>query len=330
MKNEIYLDQLLAGNAFRFARLHIDGIDNESVLRQNAPEMAKEEICLFHRDFSSGNQYMDRLHSLVEKSINAKKPFPVVRFADGEFAFYRYSLKCNGLYQQAESAAAIRRVMPAHIEAIRSVARHGQIAPLVFPGNTHRNKMRLFSFLRKSGRDDSAIRFLDFIAANGIELTADNYIPFYVVYAYLATERFARMLDGKSVCIVNAAYDKHAFRTWFEAFSSAPRFHHISIPASYVATRWNASRSAVFSNIPDDIDLCLIGAGIGALQITADIAEHFSVPAFDAGHIMNMMNGRTDKSGGPRLYSLWKESRPQATPEDHRQSTVAAKKNDTK
>jgi len=305
VKVDSYLQQLQQTGSFRFDRLNIDGIGNEPVLQLNVPEMVEQEICLFHRDISSGNLYLDRLHSLVEKNIATKNAFPIVRFADGEYAFYRFSLKCNGLYQQAENAAAIRRVIPAHVEAMRLVARDGKLAPLIFPGNTHRKTKGFFSFLHKSKDDDSAIRFLDFLIQNGIELTRDNYIPFYAVYAYLATGRFARLLDGKSVCIVNPAFNKEAFRTWFTAFSSTPRLYHVPIPASYVATRWDTVRNAVLSSIPSDIDLCLIGAGIGALQVTVDIAEHFSVPAFDAGHIMNMMNGRMDISGGPRLYTKY-------------------------
>jgi hypothetical protein len=271
--------------------------------------MVEQETCLFHRDVSSGNQYLELLHATVQKAIAEKAAMPIVRFADGEYAFYRHSLDCNGLYMQAENVAAIRQAMPSHIEAMRTLARRGKIAPLVFPGNTREKERGFFSFLRKSKNDDSAIGFLDFLAASGIELTGGNYIPFYAVYAYLVTGRFARLLDGKSVCVVNAEYNEAAFRRWFEAFSSAPRLSYAAIPDSYVATRWDSMREGVLSNIPSDVDFCLVGAGVGALQVCVDIAGRFSIPAIDAGHVMNMMNGRVDKSGGPRLYTLWKEGK---------------------
>ena len=232
---------------------------------------------------------------------------PIVRFADGEYAFYRNSLDCNGLYRQAENVAAIRRAMPSHIEAMRTLARRGKIATLVFPGNTREKERGFFSFLRKSKNDDSAIGFLDFLAASDIELTGGNYIPFYAVYAYLVTGRFARLLDGKSVCIINSDFDEKACEAWFRQFSSTPRISHAPIAAEYVATRWNSMREGVLSNIPPDVDFCIVGAGVGALQVCVDAAERFSIPAIDAGHVMNMMNGRVDKSGGPRLYTLWKE-----------------------
>ena len=144
MKPEPYLDRLIAGGTFRFRRLDIAGIDNEPVFKLNVPEMVEQETCLFHRDVSSGNQYLEILHATVQKAMAEKAAMPIVRFADGEYAFYRHSLDCNGLYRQAENGAAIRKAMPAHIEAMRALARRGRIAPLVFPGNTRKKEGPLF------------------------------------------------------------------------------------------------------------------------------------------------------------------------------------------
>ena len=63
----------------------------------------------------------------------------------------------------------------------------------------------------------------------------------------------------------------------------------------------------VLGKIPADADICLVGAGVGALPVCVDAAMRLSAPAIDAGHILNMMNGREDKSNGMRLYTLWKE-----------------------
>ena len=48
------------------------------------------------------------------------------------------------------------------------------------------------------------------------------------------------------------------------------------------------------------------GAGVGALPICVDAAVRFSIPILDAGHVLNMMNGREDKSKGLRMYTLRK------------------------
>ena len=306
VKNGTYFHRLISEGMFRFDRLNISGIDNEPVFKLNVPEIIEQETCLFHRDIANGDAYLDLLHSAVERSIAGKRSIPIVRFADGEYAFYRYSLACNGLYQQAVNVEAIKAVMPSHIKAMKINARVGKIAPLVFPGNIQKKERGFFSLLRKSKNDDSAIRFLEFLNAQRIELNGDNYLPFYALYAYQTSGRFARLLDGKSVCVINAEYNEQAFRKWFGVFSSRPRLSHAAIPESYVATQWPAMKEQVLSSIPEDANLCLVGAGVGALLVCVDIAEKFSIPAIDAGHVLNMMNGREDKSKGPRLYTIWK------------------------
>jgi hypothetical protein len=47
----------------------------------------------------------------------------------------------------------------------------------------------------------------------------------------------------------------------------------------------------------------MVGAGVGALDVCVDLARFSSVPAIDAGHILNVMNGLECKSGGPRLFT---------------------------
>lgn len=66
-------------------------------------------------------------------------------------------------------------------------------------------------------------------------------------------------------------------------------------------------KESILPAIPSDTELCLVGAGVGALLVCVDIAKRFSIPAIDAGHVLNMMNGRVDKSQGPRLYTIWKQ-----------------------
>lgn len=298
---------LTESGAFRFARLALQEIDNTRVLRVNNPAMAGEEICLFHQNFASGDEYFARLHDAVRSAMADHRGLPVVRFADGEYAFYGRHLNCNGLYQQAESRTAIKKAMPFHIRALTALSRSGIIAPLIFPGNTGRQKKRFLKALPWQKKGISSAAFLAFLYENGITLSLGNYLPFYVVYAYLTSADFARLVDGKKICILNSDWNEAACRRWFERFSSRPALVCVDIPAEYVATRWEAMRDGVLANIPPDVDICLVGAGVGALPVCVDVAEHFSIPAIDAGHVLNMMNGREDKSNGPRLYTLRSE-----------------------
>jgi hypothetical protein len=306
MKKTNYLDQLIKNRRFRFDRLELKDIDNASIKKIFGSEMAAQEISLFHDDVACGDVYFEILDSFLIERISNKKPAPVVRFADGEYAFYAHSLKCNGLYQQAESVSAIKKAMPTHIEALRFLSRSGKLAPLIFPGNVQLKRKSFFSFLIKSNVDDSALRFMDFLLNNEIELTRSNYIPFYVVYAYLASDQFRKMMHGKTLCIIGSEYNEDFCQKWFDRCSSRPDIHFVKIPEQYIATQWFLSKEAVLKQIPADADLCLVGAGIGALLVCVDVAHRFSIPAIDAGHILNMMNDRVEKSEGARLYTIRK------------------------
>ena len=298
-------DNLLNTGAFRFERLVLKDIDNAPVIMINAPDIVDQETCLFHREARTGDDYFMILHDALIRGLSERKAAPVVRFADGEYAYYNYDLNCNGLYQQAESIRAIRKAMPLHIGALKKLARAGKLAPLVFPGNTARKSKGLFS-LRSSKKNSSASTFMQFLFDNGIEMTADNYIPFYVVYAYLTSDDFIRLVDNRKVCILNSDFNRESCIKWFARFSSHPELSFVETPAEYVATRWEAMKEGILKQISPDTDLCIVGAGIGSLAVCVDVAERFSIPAIDAGHVLNMMNDRMDKSNGARLYTIRK------------------------
>jgi hypothetical protein len=305
MEKKRYLNELINRGLFRFDHLSIKTIDNEPVAELFSSAVLEQEICLFANTVKSGGDYCEFLRQRLLSSMQNRRPMPVARFADGEYAFYSYTLGCNGLYKQAESVAAIKKIMPLHIAAMKYLAANGLLAPLVYPGNSHSAVGGLFSFLHPK-KDSSGIDFLDFLNSAGIIFNSSDYIPFYVVYAFLTSPEFAAVIDGKKICILNSEYNEKSCYGWFAKSSSRPRISYIPIPAEYVATRWEETKKEILNKIPPDIDLCLAGAGVGALLICADVARTFSVPAIDAGHVLNMMNGRADKSNGARLYTLRK------------------------
>lgn len=300
------LDQMIATQGFRFDRLVIEDIDNAPVSDVYGPEVLNEEICLFCHDVSTGDRYLDILHTRIQEGMSHRQGIPIVRFADGEYAFYNYDLGCNGLYQQAESLQTIKQAMSLHLKALKNLAVSGILAPLLFPGNSSPKSKGIMSLFRRSKRNAPGSIFVDFLFTNQIRLTSKNYVPFYAVYAYLTSKEFASLVDGKKLCILSSGYNRNACLEWFRGFSSYPDMVFTEIPDSYVATQWPGMKQEIFKNIPPDIDICLVGAGVGALLVCADVAQRFSVPAIDAGHVLNMMNNREDKSNGPRLYTLRK------------------------
>ncbi len=287
---------------FRFARLSIEGIDNGSLLATGPAGWREEETCLFHASVRSGDDYVAGLGTRIEAALVGAVALPVVRFADGEYAFYSGSLKCNGLYEQAESVAAIRAAWPAHVAAMRELAAGGVFAPLLVRNNMRPRRAPL-AWFRKDRGEDLALRFLQFLAGHEIHLSGANYVPFYCVYAYLSSERFARAVDGKTVCIVNSDFHAEACQAWFARAGVRPSLTHVKIPQSYAATRWAQMLDETLRQVTRQPDCFLVGAGVGALQICVDLASRYCVPAIDAGHILNMMNDLEGKSGGPRLFT---------------------------
>jgi len=300
-----HLENLIYSRIFRFDHLDIQEIDNEPAVKIFSESVLEQEICLFANTVRHGDDYCSLLHEKVTKALTDHRPLPIVRFADGEYAFYRYTLGCNGLYKQAESVETIRKTMSVHFAAMEYLAGHGFFAPLVFPGNSQTPSASMFSF-KKQKPDSSGASFLDFLHANHINLTADNYVPFYAVYAYLSSPDFAAAINGKKICILNSEYNEESCRAWFTQLNSHPLLSFVDIPAEYVATRWEEYKKEILNRIDPATDLCLAGAGVGALLICADVARTFSIPAIDAGHVLNMMNNRVDKSNGARLYTLRK------------------------
>jgi hypothetical protein len=309
MKKTSYLDRLISNQTFRFDKLALNGIDNTPIFKVNVPEIIKQKTCFFHRDISNGDGYFEILHNFIKSGLSTRRATPVVRFADGEYAFYENDLSCNGLYQQAESVEAIKKSMPLHIEALKVLAKSGKITPLIYPGNTQHEKKGFFSFLHKPKSDNSASKFVEFLFNSNIELNVDNYLPFYVVYAYLTSKSFADLVDSKKICIINSECNINSSIKWFERLSSFPDITFTEIPDSYMATEWGSIKEKTLSQIPSNTDLCLVGAGIGSVLVCVDVAKKFSIPAIDAGHVLNMMNSREDKSNGPRLYTIHKDTR---------------------
>ncbi|MHB8829914.1 MAG: hypothetical protein ACYC6Q_10355 [Syntrophales bacterium] len=304
-KRSGYLEESLRRGEFRFVKLDLPDIDNKPVIAVNVPEIVEQETCLFHKSVDKATDYLGMMDGYIRAGMADKSSSPVVRFADGEYAFYNFTLGCNGLYKQAESVAAIRRSMPMHIDALKKLAQRGRLAPMVFPGNIEPAEGKgLLSFLKSFRKTPTASSFWDFLGRNEISINGNNYLPFYAVYAYLTSEAFARAVDGKKLCILNSEYNREMCRHWFAVFSSRPEIVFIEIPAEYVATRWDEIREDVLGRVPPDVDICLAGAGVGALMICVDVAERYSIPAIDAGHVLNMMNGRVEKSNGARMYTI--------------------------
>ena len=116
--------------------------------------------------------------------------------------------------------------------------------------------------------------------------------------------QFIKALDGKRVVIVSSEFNEDACFKWFSEQGCVPELNFVEIPDSFVATGWGSIKEGVIDEIPADCNLCIVGAGVGSLLVCVDVARIVKAPVIDAGHVLNMMNGRVDKSAGPRLYTI--------------------------
>lgn len=119
-------------------------------------------------------------------------------------------------------------------------------------------------------------RFLD---DHGVQLTADNYIPFYFVYLLLSRVATARILEGKRVLFINGASE--AKRQAIES-----RFQQYGVQD----TRWiglSKDRSLFdrieLSEKDQCLDVCILGGGVGKFNLIQQL-ENFPGPVIDAGY----------------------------------------------
>lgn len=63
------LNRLLENGKFRFERLLFKDIDNLPVIKINAPDIVDQKTCLFHRDVSTGDDYLRVLHHAIREAM---------------------------------------------------------------------------------------------------------------------------------------------------------------------------------------------------------------------------------------------------------------------
>ena len=117
--------------------------------------------------------------------------------------------------------------------------------------------------------------WLDF---NQITITEKNYTPFYFVYALLRGKVALKIFKNRHILVVHSAYDEkqHAIvRSLKQLGCRKVSWKHISV---------SNSMYDVMSIVEDnDIDLVLVGAGVGKPNIIVQL-EPLSVPVIDAGY----------------------------------------------
>jgi hypothetical protein len=125
--------------------------------------------------------------------------------------------------------------------------------------------------------------FRDWLQAREIQLTMENYAPFYFIYALLTGPERYRLFCGRRVLVIHSATGpkQDAIKSsLLREGAKEVHWHTIS-----------ADRS-LYDVVPVDrfvgaVDLCVFGAGIGKPAILSQL-EPLGVPCIDAGYVMEV------------------------------------------
>lgn len=234
-------------------------------------------------------EFVDR----VLASLGTRKHLPVFRLSHGEFIM--------AVGRQVDASAPIGTRVLHHLAKL---ARGAGLLPAFYSGSKD-NSYEQFSkselasaqecfrrhlrdisregivaaaFYENAGYQQYIPKVLDFLAQNDIELTADNYVPFYGVYALLHGPDADRLFRNRRVLVVTSFPGDKRERLTSELLArgaSSVQFHSVSPVRAMFDT-------IDLNNISQPIDITLVGAGTGAAAVLAQVRPLGSL-AIDAG-----------------------------------------------
>lgn len=237
------------------------------------------------------NDFLNEINSAV-----GRRYLPIYRMADGEFIF------CVGLYPDLLNASAdwrararylinsirfwlkrrfaggaetcwgesyasenLQQLQAHYVKCLRVVAQYGKLA---------------LHFTRSPEKfSEQYIHPVNiWLANNDVPITAANYLPFYFIYGLLCGPDGLKLIQGKNILIVTSANEKKRERiaTALQAKgANSVQFSSIS-PNKSLLDRIDLH--AIYGKI----DLVLIGAGIGSVNILEQLRPLNTV-CIDAG-----------------------------------------------
>jgi hypothetical protein len=242
-------------------------------------------------------EFVQRLEEAIGKQY-----LPIYRMADGEFIFCvgwrpEFPPKSSSFYIKAQyiikniiriilytsrkinsKSKAVqtiwgeyytveerKRLMPYFIGCLRQIAKHGYLA---------------LHFTRTHSRfaEQYLDPMCDWLDSNNIQITPQNYIPFYFIYALLSgQERFKLFLDRKILVITSASKEKWLRISQALVDIGAKKVDYIPIsPNKSLMDRLDLS---TLSELPDVV---LVAAGIGSANVLCQLAPLQTV-CIDAG-----------------------------------------------
>ena len=239
-------------------------------------------------DYDDPRQWYEGFRAQIVGAIG-RRFVPIYRMADGEFRFLMgrkfnrrrkplsrelvgYLASRCGLQRRwstswGESYApdSVPLLRTRLLQAIRQISQQGYLAMFVYDNGIH-------------AFEEYNAHVAPYLAKQGIELHAGNYVPFHFPVTMLVDDRSADFFDGRHVLLATSFSDEErrlASRTL--SALGAKQVSYVSVsPRSSLLDVLNLSDYA------GDVDLCLVSAGIGAANIVTQLAP-LGAPTIDVG-----------------------------------------------
>ncbi len=257
--------------SIEFRLLELEHYNNEPHFRRFSKvlDARKRECTLLLPKGAPDQDLFDAFLNHVIQAIDHRRYLPIARFCDGEYNFYsgKETTTCWG---EQRSSLQSPGVEPLHIHALRTIHENGVLCP-----NLNLAYIGLQS------------EFVEFLAKRGIALR--NYAPFYFVYALLVHPVFLGRLCGCRVALVTSFKNKNtpAILKTLQSIGIRDVTCH-EIPESGVA------HGGFELDIVREIDVALVGAGIGSPLVLARLQGHGCV-AIDSGFVFHLWDGTYDR-----------------------------------
>jgi len=257
----------------------------------------KDQIkCLWPNDVEKDTCFESFINRITE-SMNSRKYYPVLRISDGELEFmfgriwlnkregifvnvlnylkylrdtlqYQGGLNAYsiGIYRSGKySLKEIRELRPVFFLAILDILKVGSVA-------FHLN------FQSKPFHEQYFPKLDNLLESLDADININNAIPFYFVYALLASDRAKEIFNEKHICLVHSAPPD------VRAKIEKNLFKHLNV-AQISWLKISAERSFYdtieLEKIPD-CDVLFIGGGIGKANLFSQLTK-FSGPIIDVG-----------------------------------------------
>ncbi len=245
-------------------------------------------------DYSAEEWYKEFVN-YISNSIG-KYYLPIYRMADGEFQFLinkpssilkglltpkKFKRTCWG---ENYSFGEYLKYSKKYIEQLKEISKNGILAPHFV---VEKNKVGYADYIQP---------ILKIFTKNDIVLNDKNYFPFYFVYALLSKHEKFNLFNGKRILVITSYnYEKKKkLESFFKScFVDSASFYNIS-PTKAMFEKIEKERIN-----KDEIDIILVGAGIGAANIINQL-NFISTPCIDAGIMLEVY--ANPKLKGNRIF----------------------------